>query len=266
MVNEVPHRSVRLGCLLCVALVGCAQPDIGARGDAEVRFVKSRCQRVTCDGHLEALAFSSSFKTHGLDGQQLLYKIVVFGSDRRPIKSVNGVFEDADGNVACSRTLMVRSSPASEQFVSVRLPASELEVDPSELPVFAQMGVYLPDQRRLAWHRMRLPYRRSDNRRPPKPAPHERAEEILLAPRDPVATHSEPSIALANSIRDRSDGRSETGKPTEFVSTGEGPRVSLPDGLPTPVHPGWRQIVPRFRDGVAFFSSESRPRHIGGNP
>lgn len=258
MGDEVPHKSVRWGCLLCIALGGCALPGDGAGGVREVNFVKSRCQRVTQDGRLEALAFSSSFKTHGLDGQQLVYKIVVFGSDRRPIKSNNGVYQDANGNVSCSRTLVVRPTPVSEQVIAVRIPAAELEVEPSALPVYAQMGVYLPDQTRLAWHRLRLPYRRGDSRREPPSASDGRSEEILFAPRGPEIATEIGSVAHESAPRVREDGRNDDGKRPEVVSAGGASRVSLPDGLPTPLHPHWKQIVPRFRDGVAFFSRENK--------
>ncbi|MCZ6815109.1 MAG: hypothetical protein O7F76_00255 [Planctomycetota bacterium] len=263
MGNEVPHKSVRWGCLFCIALGGCAQSSGEQR---QVRFVKSKCRRVTSNGHLEALAFSSSFTALGLDGQQLVYNIVIFGSDRRPIKSDNGAFQDASGNVSCGRTLIVRPTPDSEQVIAVRLPASELKVEPSALPVYAQMGVYLPDQTRLAWHRMRLPYQRSDSRPEPKSTPEEQAEEISTAPRSPDAGHQEPSATPVSAPGVRGDARADDGTQPKVVSAGDSPRVSLPDGLPTPVHSDWRQIVPRLRDGVAFVDRESRPRQTGGNP
>ena len=144
-------RALLLGllCTLLGALWGCATP--------RAEFLRAECRRVQRDGELGAVAFTSRVATNRLAGQQLIFKVNLVDSRYQPIRSGDGRYEDAAGNVAASKALMVLESPWTFERVEVSIPADELEVDADDRPVFARFGIYDPEGAPLAQTIARLP-------------------------------------------------------------------------------------------------------------
>jgi hypothetical protein len=129
--------------LLVASLAGCAPSE-------RVEFLSSQCVPVREGDQLKSITFQSSIQTNGLLDSQLLYRVRLVDAQSRPVKSHNGRFEDSSGAVAGSKTLMVMQSPKIFKDVQVSIPATELEIQPDQLPVYADFGVFLIDGQQVA--------------------------------------------------------------------------------------------------------------------
>lgn len=122
-------------CLLAAG--GCAEPH--------VRFMNAECQPVAKQARLEAVVFASAFEAQGFAGEQLIYRVNLLNSRYGPVKSRNGRYEDAAGNVAATKALVVQEGPSIVQRIQVTIPAQELELQSQDLPAWAAFGLYRPD-------------------------------------------------------------------------------------------------------------------------
>lgn len=189
--------------LKLVALVfffgGCSKP--------EVQFHRVECQRIEKDGQLEAIAFSSLIDLRGLNDRQLVFHVGLFDNNRQPIKSRDGRFQNTSGNVAVGKTLMGWSAPLPPRNISVVIPANQLEVQQSLPPVWAEFGVYYPDQTCLAREFAQLPLKADDAvlalnswRRNIETPPSERRGDVeqppeKAEPNEPVAPPQREQVA-----------------------------------------------------------------------
>lgn len=142
-------RRFHVACLLTALAGGCAAPYVG--------FQDTRCRPVTRDGRLHSVVFTSSLKTEGHAGSQLIYRVRVLDSNFGAVKSRNGRYEDAAGNVAASKAFAVPDSPWICRDLTVSIPASELELRRTDLPAWAEFAVCNPKGVCVAQRHVRLP-------------------------------------------------------------------------------------------------------------
>jgi nucleoid-associated protein YgaU len=112
---------------------------------------------VTRGGRLDSVDFTAALETEGVMGEQLIYEVRLLNSEFAAIKSWNGRYEDAAGNVAASKAIVVADSPWIREDLTVSIPVKELELRRSDLPAWAEFGIYRPNGVCFARQRVRLP-------------------------------------------------------------------------------------------------------------
>ena len=152
--------------LLLILLLGSA---VGCASSPRAEFLRVSCDRVQRGRDLQAVSFTSSIRAQGLAGQQVLYRVGVVDSRLRPLKSTDGRFSNASGNVAASKALMVHESPWTFENVTVTIPAAELEINARDLPVLAQFTVCLPNGECLAQETTVVPVHHATHARRAEP-------------------------------------------------------------------------------------------------
>jgi hypothetical protein len=108
---------------------------------------------------VQAVCFSAGIEARELAGEQLVYEIKLKSADSTPIRSSNGRYQDAAGQVAARKTLLVTDTVWITDEARVSIPVQELELQPSDFPVFADFGVCRASGERLARITRRLPLR-----------------------------------------------------------------------------------------------------------
>lgn len=118
------------------------------------------------DGQLESVAFISRYETSGHAGNQLLYRVRVFGNDRQPIQSPDERFALNGKFVGAARAVMVVRSPQTLE-VKVAIPIRELHLTTEDLPAIAEIGLFGLDGERVAVTASRIPVDERDGLEPP---------------------------------------------------------------------------------------------------
>ena len=159
MRRHIRFQIVALSALLTLAgAAGCSwEPASG------VTLLATHARRVVEDGRLSAIGFTSSFQAAGGQQRQLVYRVEIQDARGRPIASRDGRYQNASGHVAVGRTVMLLRPDSSVQEVRVRIPVEELEVRSADEPIWANVGLYRPDDICLASHFVQLPLDRRDN-------------------------------------------------------------------------------------------------------
>lgn len=125
-----------------------------------VNFVRVHCQPIQKLGSLDGVAFGADIDTNGYAGQQLVYQVVLLDRNGRPLRSIDGEYQNAAGAVSASKTLMVLQSPQSFENAEIVIPAKELEVREDDMPVTAAFTLALSDGTPIASAKSRLPLER----------------------------------------------------------------------------------------------------------
>ena len=220
---------------------------VGCVSAPRAEFLHIACNRVPRGGDLQAVSFSSSIKTHGLAGQQVIYQVGVVDSRLRPLRSANNRFQNAAGDVAASKALMVHESPWTFEDVSVTIPTAELEIHAHDLPVLAEFSVCLPNGECLVQETTVLPVYSATrpHRMGPRLKPEPRVVAKTRRPRKSATDKqrtagSQPFTQRTKSSKTVSERRLATSKPADRFATGP------ESGRPTheAVHPSdWRRAM-----------------------
>lgn len=181
-------------CLLLIAstftLAGCASEG--------VNLARVRCRPIQKLGSFEGVAFGADIDTTGFAGRQLVYQVVLLGGDGRPIRSIDGRFQNSAGAVSASRTLMVFRSPQAFPNARLTIPADELEVFEDDLPVTAVFTLSLADGTPLANARRRVPLSQPTEGLMQSPPPPEAPEPPPEPQRADAETADAPNEEIAS--------------------------------------------------------------------
>jgi len=140
-VRTLEFTSIAAAAAIICCVAGCA---------SQSRLLHAECARQETDGQLTAVEFVSSFEAVDLAREQVIYQVRLIDKNGQPIRSDDGRYETADGVVAAARTFFVQRSPQQFEALRVSIPADELAATPDLAPVFAEVGIYLPDGEQLA--------------------------------------------------------------------------------------------------------------------
>ncbi len=157
--------------------------SIGCSANPRVEFTRVEAVRIEETGQLKAVTFSADFEAQGAGIDQLLYEVRLLDQDQRPIRSLDGRYQMADGTVAASRTLLKQSALQRFEGVTVTIPAEQLSIRPEHLPVTALFTVSSVPRQELARARALLPVTDDAEFRSPMD-PHTPDERILWFVRD----------------------------------------------------------------------------------
>lgn len=152
---------------------GCVLPS--------VRLERAVCTPVVREGVLDSLRFTADFTARGLAGEQLIYEVVLVNGRLEPIPSRDHRYRNKAGHIAAGKTLLVGGEPWEFKDVTVSLPATQLELRRSDLPVLAEFSLYRTDGTCLA--RQLADVRITARPRPsPQPAARQSAGAALPPP------------------------------------------------------------------------------------
>src|SRR5262245_22059858 len=114
---------LRILCTLLVAgaillITGCLFPN--------VRLAKVHAVPIGDIDVIEGLGFTSSVETTGMDQEQLIMRVRLRNAAGDALRSRDGKFQSADGDVECARTLMVFGNQWTND-VKLDIPANQVE-------------------------------------------------------------------------------------------------------------------------------------------
>jgi len=137
----------------------------------QVTIIQSEVQRLEEDGRLKALAFLTGFDAQGLANEQLMCEVRLFGRGYRPIRSTDGRYQLADGQVGAARSVMVFRSPQTIRDVRITIPSNELHLQAENIPAVAEIGIYRVTGECLARLGSQVPIREVGDVQPPLETP-----------------------------------------------------------------------------------------------
>ncbi len=139
-------RCVAAG-LAAAALAGC-----GPR----VEFLGTECFYDPDEHRGDAITFVSSFQTSNLTDEQLIYRVRLHNRQAGPLRSVDGRYQDPDGCVAASKSMVVHGTPWTFEDTRVSIPADQIGARRADLPLTAVCLVTNPAGEILASERVRF--------------------------------------------------------------------------------------------------------------
>lgn len=137
----------------------------------QVTIIQSEAQRMEENGRLKALAFLTGFEAQGLANEQLMCEVRLFGRGYRPIRSVDGRYQLADGQVGAARSVMVFRSPQTIRDVRITIPSNELHLQAEHMPAVAEIGIYRVNGECLARQGSQVPIGDAADVKPPLETP-----------------------------------------------------------------------------------------------
>lgn len=106
---------------------------------------------------LDAVRFTASVRTAGISDAQLIYQVRLLDARGRAVRSTNGRYQNAAGEVAAAKTFIIQQDPWTAEGLSVAIPLDELELTEDHLPAAAEFDVSTPDGPPLVRTVRRLP-------------------------------------------------------------------------------------------------------------